>query len=282
MAKSIIFCVALVCLSQSCKPKTSEQTNLQPLAKVGARYLYQKDILGLGIGKGMTSEDSLNQLKMHVNNWVRDELMLQVALDNIEISEDVEQMVRDYKATLVMNQYEEVLISQRLNTEVTPQQLAEYYSNHQEQYIAGLSWVRCHFVKVKRMVDDIKKLKQWFKSAEGVDFEKVKLFCAQNNTVHILNEDLWIEYDKLVAALPDNAISSRHRERQSVLDRMDDEYQYLLQIFEYRDKDDTTPLSQVQEEIRRIIIHQRRNKILQDIRKEVFEQAKKQGAFDVY
>jgi hypothetical protein len=97
-----------------------------------------------------------------------------------------------------------------------------------------------------------------------------------------LNEDLWIEYDKLVAALPENAISSRHRERQSVLDRMDDEYQYLLQIFEYRDKDDTTPLSQVQEEIRRIIIHQRRNKILQDIRKEVFEQAKKQGAFDVY
>jgi hypothetical protein len=85
-----------------------------------------------------------------------------------------------------------------------------------------------------------------------------------------------------VAALPENAISSRHRERQSVLDRMDDEYQYLLQIFEYRDKDDTTPLSQVQEEIRRIIIHQRRNKILQDIRKEVFEQAKKQGAFDVY
>jgi len=282
MAKHIIFYLSAIFLFQACQVPPPTQINSKPLAKVGQRFLYQKDITGLGIGKGMSTDDSLNKLKMHVNKWLRDELMLQVAEDNIEISEDVEKMVRDYKATLVMNQYEEVLISQRLNTEVTPQQLAEYYSKNQEQYIAGLSWVRCHFVKVKRTVDAIKKLKRWFKSEEGVDFEKVKLFCAQHNTVHILNEDLWIEYDKLAEALPVNAISSRHRERQSILDRTDDSYQYLLQIFEYRDKDDATPLSQVQEEIRRIIIHQRRNQILQDIRKEVFEKAKKEGAFEVY
>lgn len=279
----LILLLVIVCTMQTaCTNQTVVEEEAKPLAQVGQRFLYEKEVLGLGIGRGMSAEDSINQLKLHINMWIRDELMLNVAEENIEISDDVEKMVRDYKATLIMNQYEEVLISQRLDTEVTAQQLAQYYGQHKEQYVSGISWVRCHFVKVKRTAEDIKKLKKWFKSEEGVDFENVRMFCAQNNTVHILNEDLWIEYDKLAAELPENAISSRHRERQSVLDRMDDNYQYLLQIFEYRDKDDATPLPQVQEEIRRIIIHQRRNQILQDIRKEVFEQAKKEGTFQIF
>ena len=138
MAIHIIFYLSAIFLFQACQVPPPTQINSKPLAKVGQRFLYQKDITGLGIGKGMSTDDSLNQLKMHVNKWLRDELMLQVAEDNIEISEDVEKMVRDFKATLVMNQYEEVLISQRLNTEVTPQQLAEYYSKNQEQYILKL------------------------------------------------------------------------------------------------------------------------------------------------
>ncbi len=281
--KKLLLPLIVVLLSLiACQDKTIDNPDEKPLAKVGDQFLYPSDALGIGTWLGMTEKDSLYQLKLHVNKWVRDELMLQVAEDNIPLNEQIERMVRDYKATLIMNQYEETLINQRLDTDVTPHQLADYYSKNKEQYISGLSWVRCHFVKVNRNVDGIKELKKWFKSEEGVAFEKVKLFCAKNNTVHILNEDLWIEYNKLSDEMPENSISSRHRERQSVLDRMDDSYQYLLQIFEYRDKDDATPLPQVQEEIHRIIIHQRRNQILQDIRREVFENAKKEGKFEIY
>lgn len=201
---------------------------------------------------------------------------------NVDVTDQIERMVEAYESTLIMNNYENAIINQRLNSEVSPQEIADYYSKNKEQYQSGISWVRCHFVKVKRSTPDLQQLKKWFKSEDGVDFERVKLFCAKNKTIHILNEDLWVEYDKLVKELPEDAIGNRHRKQQSILDRMDDDYQYLLQIFEYRDKEDAAPLSQVQDEIRRIILHQRRNQILQNIRKEVYEQAKKNGKFEIF
>ncbi len=254
--------------------------NEVPLAKVGDTELYPSEVSG--IGTGMNEKDSLYQLQLHIEQWVRDQLMLDVAKRNVDASDRIERMVRDYESTLLMNAYEEALIKQRLNSEVTPQEIATYYSQNKEQYQAGMSWVRCHFVKVRRSVPEINQLKQWFKSDKGVDFERVKLFCAKNKTVHILNEDLWIEYDKIVQALPENSIQNRHREKQSILDKSDDQYQYLLEIFEYRDKEDAAPLVQVQDEIRRILLHQRRNKILQTLRKEVYEKAKKEGGFEIY
>lgn len=274
----------LICLVflGSCGEKntTVEQPDEQPLAKAGGQFLYPSTVLG--IGAGMTETDSLYQLKVYTEQWIRDQLMLDVAKKNIDVTEQIQQMVEAYEATLIMNEYEEALINQRLNTEVTPQELADYYSQNKEQYQAGISWVRCHFVKVKRGTAELQKLKKWFKSDDGVDFERVKLFCAKHKTVHILNEDLWIEYNKLVEELPKDAIGNRHREKQAILDRMDENHQYLLQIFEYRDKEDAAPLPQVQDEIKRIILHQRRNKILQNLRKEVYEKAKKEGGFEIY
>lgn len=260
--------------------ETTTTTDEQPLAKVGEQALYPSDVLGIGVG--MAAQDSLYQLQVHIEQWVRDALMLQVAKRNITMTEQLKRKVQAYEASLLMSQYEEALINQRLDTEVTPQQLSDYYSQNKEQYQAGISWVRCHFVKVRRGVEGIQDLKKWFKSENGVDFERVKLFCAKNKTAHILNEDLWVEYDKLVEQLPPNAIKNRHRKGQSILDRSTDSHQFLLQIFEYRDKEDAAPLPQVQDEIRRIILHQRRNQILNDIRREVYEQAKKEKGFEIY
>jgi hypothetical protein len=279
-SSSILSILMIVILLGACAAAVKEDVGEEPLAKVANQFLYPSNVVG--IGTGMSEQDSLYQLKIHINQWVREELMLKVAEDNVEGSDHLERLVRDYRATLIMGQYEEALINQRLDTEVTSQQLADYYGKNKEQYQAGISWVRCHFVKVKREMPGIQKLKKWFKSDDGVDFERIKLFCAKNKTAHILNEDLWVEYDKVSNELPENTIGNRHRTDQAILDRMDDTYQYLLQIFEYRDKEDASPLSQVQDEIRRIVLHQRRNQILKKIRKEVFEKAKKEGTFEVF
>lgn len=275
----IVTLLITACLWTSCGGSGSEIKAENPLAVVGTEYLYPSDVSG--IGTGMPEKDSLYQLKVYTEQWVRNQLMLQVARNNVASNEQIQRMVKEYESTLIMNTYEEALINERLDIEVTPQQLADYYGENKEQYQAGINWVRCHFVKVKRDADEIQNLKKWFKSNDGVDFERVKMFCAKNKTVHILNEDIWIEYDKLASELPENSIDARHKSGQAILDLMTETHQYLLRIFEYRDKTDAAPLQQVQDEIRRIILHQRRNKIVEDIRKEVYEKAKEEGGFEI-
>lgn len=263
-----------------CGGKEEIREDEKPLARVGERYLYPSDTEG--IGHGMSNKDSLYQLDIHVQQWISDQLMLRVAEKNVKVTKRMERMVTDYQSNLVMSEYEKQLIREQMDTEVTPEQLAEYYGKNKEQYQSGIDWVQCHFVKAKRSLEGVEDLRKWFKSSDEADFERVKLFCAENKTMHILNEKLWIKYDKVLREVPDGSITKRHRDGSSTLDRSDDDYIYLLKVYEYRDKEDATPLPQLQTEITRIILHLRHNEILRSIRRQVYEEGKSAGRFEVF
>ena len=56
----------------------------------------------------------------------------------------------------------------------------------------------------------------------------------------------------------------------------------MLQVFEYRDKDEATPLPQVKDEIARILLHQRKNNIMRQIRDDIYADAKSKNQFEIY
>lgn len=263
-----------------CGSSTEIKEDEKPLARVGESYLYASDTDG--IGAGMSDKDSLYQLNIHIQQWISDQLMLRVAKKNVTVTNRMRRMVADYEANLVMTSYERQLIKEQMDTEVTLEQLAAYYAENKEQYQSGISWIQCHFVKARRDLEGIQDLRKWFKSDDEADFERVKLFCANNKTIHILNKDLWIKYDKVVRELPDGSVERRHRKGESTLDRSDDDYIYLFKAFNYRDKEDATPLPQVKDEITRIILHLRHNEILRSIRRQVYEEGKENGRFEIF
>ncbi|MCP4439912.1 MAG: hypothetical protein GY810_13285 [Aureispira sp.] len=273
----LIFILGLVACGGT---ETEEKQDEPALAKAHDQVLYASDMDG--IGAGLSSEDSLYQVKMYIEKWIQDKLLLEVAESNVSNLGKIDRLVAEYRASLILNQYEQALVQERLDSSVTPQQLADYYTKNKEQYQFGLSWVRCHFVKVYRKMDGVKDLRKWFKSDDGLDFDRVKLYCSENKTVHILDEDTWIRFDKLLNQIPKSAIERRHLEGRSVLDKTDDNHQYLLRIFEYRDKNEATPLQEVKEEVRRIILHQRRSQILQDVRREIYQKGKTDDSFEIY
>lgn len=283
--KFYCFCSVLILLFSSffvaCNTPPAPKTEEKPIARAGDFYLYPSDVEGIGSGM-KNPEDSLYQLKIYVEQWVNDKLMLRIAQNNIKISKKMERMVEDYRADLIMTEYEKQLVRDQLDKEVTPGQLAEYYGNNKEQYISGISYIQCYFIKADRSLEGVEQLRQQFRSGKEVDFEKVKLFCAKHKTIHILNKDRWTKYDKIVRELPKGAINDRHRNGVSVLDRMDDNYVYLMRVFGYRDKNDAAPLPKVKDQITNIILHLRHKETLNSIRRQVFEEGKENSRFEIY
>ena len=166
--------IPILGLFMGCQNTSNSVDSETPLARVGNRYIYPSDIKG--IGDGLSKEDSVYQVTIQIDQWIRDKLMEQVAERNIASSSEIERMVMDYRASLIMSSYETALLNQRLDKNITPQQLSEYYNNNIEQYKSGISWVRCLFIKADKNLEDIKQLRKWFKSENGVDFERIKLF----------------------------------------------------------------------------------------------------------
>lgn len=263
----------------------SDPDKENPVARVYNNYLYASDLNG--IGKGLSPEDSTNQAQAYIDKWIMDQLVLGVAVKNLPQSEEekINRLVEEYRASLIVAQYKQELINKELDTVVTPVQLAEYYTQNKDQYIAGIDWVRCFFIRLPRDLEGIDDVRRWFRSGNGSDVEKLKQFCVnfeKDGVVFAIEEDRWLKLDLLVARLPDKQLSDKYLQPDRIYDRSTDKYVYLYKTFDFKDKEDPAPLSQVQDEISRIILHQRRQLILNELRQSAFKKAKEGGVFERY
>ncbi len=281
-ALALLLCVLSLFLYRSCsnswdKPKGS------PIARSYNSYLYSSDVDG--IGKGLSTEDSISQLKAYANKWIMDQLVLGVAAKNISNKETkkIDRLVENYRNALIISMYEQQIVSEEMDTVVTAMQLAEYYEENKDQYISGQNWIRCHFIKVNRDLPESDDIRKWFKSGKNSDLEKLKQICAgREDILYVLEKEQWVKFEKITERMPGGNQTDQDYDINRIYDKTDEQYLYLLKVFEFKDKNEPVPLSQVQEEISRIILQQRRSSILQDIRKNVYEKGKKSNVFESY
>ena len=88
------------------------------MAQVGNYYLYQEDI-ALLLPYGVSVEDSIEFVRDFTRKWLEEQVLYEKAEHNIRGDERIERMVEEYRRTLVLNRYEQLLIAQRMSEELT-------------------------------------------------------------------------------------------------------------------------------------------------------------------
>ena len=129
--KKIIF-LFLPILFLSCeylKVETKKEEGI-PVASVGDVTLYEADIKDI-FPSNISLQDSLLLAKSYINSWATQQLLLQKAEENIsEVnSNEINDLVKNYKESLFINGYKERLIKQQLDTIIKPFEIARYYKN---------------------------------------------------------------------------------------------------------------------------------------------------------
>jgi hypothetical protein len=261
----------------------SSKTDKKALARVNSSYLYSSDVEGMG--SGLSKEDSATQVSLYIEKWAVDQLMLEMANSklNQKESEKIDRMVENYRNSLVVAAFEEESVRKELDTLVSSEQITAYYKINRDQYISGKEMIRCHFVRVKRSLPDIDKLRNWFKSDDKKDFEKVKEYCLSKQGINfVLDSDEWINPEKIAEMLPEKSLDLSTVKTDRSYDRTEDDYLYLFRVFEIRERNSPIPMSQVKDEIAKIILQQRSNEILQKIRSKAAEKVKSGKVFEKF
>jgi cupin superfamily acireductone dioxygenase involved in methionine salvage len=237
------------------------------------------------MGSGLSKEDSATQVSLYIEKWAVDQLMLEMANSklNQKESEKIDRMVENYRNSLVVAAFEEESVRKELDTLVSSEQITAYYKMNRDQYISGKEMIRCHFVRVKRSLPDIDKLRNWFKSDDKKDFEKVKEYCLSKQGINfVLDSDEWINPEKIAEMLPEKSLDLSTVKTDRSYDRTEDDYLYLFRVFEIRERNSPIPMSQVKDEIAKIILQQRSNEILQKIRSKAAEKVKSGKVFEKF
>lgn len=104
--------------------------NDKPVAAIYDKVLYQSDLQDI-LYDGISVNDSIVRTKAFIDNWIRRQLLIHQAENNLDKSElDCLKEIEDYRNSLIIYKYESLLISQNLDTVVSDDEIEKYVNDN--------------------------------------------------------------------------------------------------------------------------------------------------------
>ncbi|HKK59352.1 MAG TPA: hypothetical protein VJ937_07725 [Salinivirga sp.] len=229
------------------------------LATYKNEALYLSDI-EQSFPENMEEEDSVKLLKKIVDNWLSRQLLYDRAMGHqLHDEDDIEYKVEKYKQNLIIHQYKSQLLSEKIDTTVTLQQIKEYYDNHSDEFRLRENIARVYFVKLPKSIPNAYKVRQWMQSSDNEDkLIELKEFSYQNARFYDFDNQ-WIDFESVNNFLPEKVEDEKaFLERYRIYQKRDSLYWYFLRMNEYLLKGDIPPMDYIISDIRQIILSKRK------------------------
>jgi len=269
--KNLLYLLLSLTFFVSCTPEEERPENDILLATVHSKNLYISDMPGM-FPEGTGSEDSVMIIDNYVRRWVRDAVLMHEAEQNVPQDLNIDKLVRDYRASLIRHHYEEFLVSEKLDSVVTEKELVDFYEKSKEQFQLEAAVMRCFFLKIPTGSPDADRVREWWESAEEKDLTFLQSWASTNAKVSYLNDSLWYRVTEIAAYLPKGTLNEGNVVAKRDFRQKDGEYDYFFKMLELVKRKEIPPLSYVEGQARKYILHRRQTKLLEDLKEQMFNE----------
>ncbi len=271
-----------VLLIAACQPKKVEHSDKgRLLASVYDKNLYLSDLEGM-LPEGTTAEDSAVIITAFSERWIKDELLKREAERNVPKDLNIDELVRDYRASLVQNNYESALISERLDSTVSPQELKEFYEKNKGQYQLDKPIIQCRFIKIKLPISDPGKLRSLWNSTDPEKHEELIALCNEYAETYILEDSLWYKLEDIAAQMPKGTLTPENIKYRKEFTQKGEGYQYFFRLLGLKNTKEIAPLTYIEGQARKVILHNRKIKLIEDAKEGLYEKEKRLGNISIY
>ena len=265
----------------ACNSDTPDPNAGPVLAEVYGRKLYFGELDGM-IPRGIAAEDSLLIVRAYVDRWVRDAVLMHEAERSVPDDLDLDRLVADYRASLIRHNYEQLLVAEVGDTAVAEADVRRYYEDNLVQFELEVPIIKGRLLKLPVDAPDMDRLDGWWaagKDARDADFLR---YAKRYGVVTFLEPDTWLKGDKVVTTLPPGTLSLEQLQRGTTVDRSDEAFRYLLDVREVVPAQRTAPYDYVRDQVRTILLHQRRSKLLEARKADMYERALRRRDVQIY
>jgi hypothetical protein len=218
----------------------------------------------------------------YVEKWVRENLLMHEAEKNVPRDLNIDELVRDYRASLIRHNYEKLLVELQLDSLITPDELNAYYEENKDQYRLKNMILRCYLIKVPRDIEDLSTLQKLWKSKSEADYKMLVDFCSVNASFYLLNDSIWHDLPDIAFYLPNDYLTSSNAYANRDYNTTDDKFRYFLRIFETKAENENPPLSYIEGQATKVILHKRKIKLLEEKKEEMYERELRRNNVKIY
>lgn len=256
----------------------------EPLARVGETFLYGNDIKGL-VPSNISPEDSSKLAEKYVNDWVKKQLMIKKAQEEISLDQaDIERKILDYRYALIVHEFEKLYINSHLNTLVEQEEIEQYYQDKSDNFLLKQNIVKCLFIQIPKSAPDINLIRRNVRSYPNTNKEDITEYCYQYALRSFLDDSLWVNFDEVIQSTPwqDMTDKIEFLRRTSFNETSNDDYIYFLRVLDFKISDEISPLAYIRDDIENIIINKRKLALKKELEKAIYDEAKSEKIFEVF
>lgn len=258
-------------------------TEGEEVARVGDSYLYNEELEGV-VPPSATTKDSAEAVDNYIKNWIKQQVVLQKAEANLpEYQLDVEKKLEDYRRTLIVYRYQTELIRQKLDTNVSDEEIRNYYEEHKEEFKLRDNIVKVQYVKVREDAPNQRQLKSFMRSDDPGDRQKLQEFCDRYAVNYFLDDNSWLFFKDLLKEIPITTYNQENylKNNRYVVEE-DSLFRYYINIKGFRIKESHSPLAFERARIRDMIINKRKMDLISLMEKAVLNEAHKKGNIEIF
>lgn len=269
---TILFLIIFACNDSTQALKTDVVVTVQDQSLT-------KEDLELSMPKGLSGVDSIVAEENLVKNWIVEQLLYDVAKRNTTNQQkEINQLVENYKKSLILNLYQEMLINERLSPEITDLETKTFYDDNNERFKLDKNIIKGLFLKIPIDAPNLSQIREWYKSTNERSLENIEKYSIQNASVYDYFFDKWVDFDEVMDKIPIHVSDpiSFLKEKKHI-EVSDSSYVYLLNIKETLTIGNAAPYEFAEPIIRELLINQKRLKFIKSIEEDLYNDALRKG-----
>jgi hypothetical protein len=276
-----IFILNLIVFFSSCVHKTNEISR-QPLLQVEGNYLYLDEVQQ-AIPANVAKTDSAEIANNFIKKWIIETLMYENAKRNISNQEEIEKLVEEYRKSLMIHEYQQQLIQERLSRNIPEDEIKNFYEKYKEQLVATESYIQGLLLIVPPTAPQMAMVREWVKSGNQKALENIEKYSLRNAIEYLYFGNKWMPFSEILKKIPlqiNDPVS--FLASNSFVELSDSAKHYFLKISAFVPAGETMPYEIAKEDISHTLLHKKEADFISQFESELYNDAIKKKKIEFF
>lgn len=277
MKRSLFIFTALLLTSCS---NISDNNSNDLIARAGENFLYQNQLPSFS-----SEQDSILRYLNYIETWAKEKILYDLSLTNLSQSKknDLDLLVEKYKVDLYINSYKDLIVNSRIDSIVTDQEIESFYNMNIDNFKLNENLLKYRYLKVPSDNINISRIRRYIQRLNEGDREFLDSLNFQFADLKI-NDTVWFTEREVISSI--EFINQKNKSNYMRINRLyefeDDQYTNYFIVKDLLKSGNIPPLSYLYDRIKSNIINQRKLNLIQNINKEILNDALKSSKYEVF
>ena len=277
MKRSLFIFTALLLTSCS---NISDNNSNDLIARAGENFLYQNQLPSFS-----SEQDSILRYLNYIETWAKEKILYDLSLTNLSQSKknDLDLLVEKYKVDLYINSYKDLIVNSRIDSIVTDQEIESFYNRNIDNFKLNENLLKYRYLKVPSDNINISRIRRYIQRLNESDREFLDSLNFQFADLKI-NDTMWFTEREVISSI--EFLNQKNKSNYMRINRLyefeDDQYTNYFIVKDLLKSGNIPPLSYLYDRIKSNIINQRKLNLIQNINKEILNDALKSSKYEVF